>query len=1561
MDKMNHIYFDFNLYLTTGRPKSIKGWFLDENSDLTPSGDSLESQFNHLNNRLELGNRFESLKHLIETVIPTDTEKDFYFISADLTRDRPQVFSKSADIYTNVFVRPEKTLLLEKLIGKDQQLIFITDLYFDRTTLGKKSYFIVKGIELIHDSFPKNLELKVERLLVSYFIDISPYNISGFKMPEFDSMTTPDFIVALLEKYPVKNVNKLLTYYQKWDKFTKFQKALLKQTQDKVIALNEVSIKKGILIAKKHFIEHQDQLRAYVFDKLTNKFADKNSEQILLEENDVVEELNLPGLEQTVIKLEVDFLEKEIKAQLAERTSRTLTKTAETLKFFSNAVEVGQFVTNNRNQEKQVQGISLEETFRRFEYVVEPVSEINKLRSESSKAQKEEEARLLERQKSIVKQLIKEKITIVIAPDLQRLLDEEKDEIERLLNQSQKFLNNKQNTQYIEARNELVLSIRNKYKDELASLKNRINSNKDRDNEKKKLNILNQQVEDEINKININEIFEVFRKKQERLIHQKFKQKKEFLEKKLTENLKQEIESAYAQQFNAELFELRNSFQSSLNEKITQLNIEKNIARVAVYYLAPIEKFEALEDSIEKLLRQNQIVAAPNLVADRIKIDRQRKALESFFNGFVRNPFLSTFLFEPSLMSEKYKSFEGPQNFFTKRQLNESQIEAISKAVSSHGLFLLQGPPGTGKTEVIAEIASQYIAKNQKVIISSETHKAIDNVFERLPKRSEIRAIRLVKNFANREINVDSSEISGNTNSKKTGKFKDQAYHPSALLVNFYENITANMDNTLAKYEKKEKYLESFQEKFNELQLLKSSFEKNQKLVAVLEKEINEIQIKVSNIRDQQTPLKTNLFNLSEEFQECNLFLKNIEKFHVDLNDNSNEYKINLWKKYVEKLPIRLSLDSADDIKNSIPILRSIFRLLKDKKRLDSEVLILSRFPESILLQKEKNSLREKIMKNQDEYGISASTINKPLTARLLEINKLLKDGLNSNYDLDIDNFDLENIIETALIKGAGVDLNSVVEKMMEKIRTNHQSQLQYNQNIMQSLKTKIQGFEELIQSKDLEIKSLMNKQLELDEENKLIDLTQEIKKLQAKVDEFFKVFDLTHPTNKLEDSFAFLKKEWEKQIELFIKEKSSNGLLIDTYTKISNYLKNDEVINEDKKTITSKLYELTNLVGMTCTASALLRRNDASDINSDLVLDEFNVREMGADVVIIDEVSKSSFLELIIPILYAKSVILVGDHRQLPPQYPYKHIQDHETEGIDETIFNPELKKTFEELYEKSFFQLLYEESPENLKVMLRNQYRSHEDIMNVFNVFYSNKLKLGDIKNQNNLKQHFLNLHHKGKPIIMTKDHVVFINSRKWEARNTLNFSTSIYNEGEASAVISLLSLMNEQLINDRNNHVISPMIDLDRQVDERLSVGVITTYGDQASYIKNKIRRQKMKFEGFNQRFDDRLVISTVDDFQGDERDVIILSLVRNPEKSHSNPGFILDYRRINVAMSRARKLLVIVGNKDYLTQKGIIDLPDVDGDTRLNKKNFAVYQEILNYIRDHGRMLEAEDVL
>ena len=97
--------------------------------------------------------------------------------------------------------------------------------------------------------------------------------------------------------------------------------------------------------------------------------------------------------------------------------------------------------------------------------------------------------------------------------------------------------------------------------------------------------------------------------------------------------------------------------------------------------------------------------------------------------------------------------------------------------------------------------------------------------------------------------------------------------------------------------------------------------------------------------------------------------------------------------------------------------------------------------------------------------------------------------------------------------------------------------------------------------------------------------------------------------------------------------------------------------------------------------------------------------------------------------------------------------------------------------------------------------------------------------------------------------------------------------------------------------------------RFLDERLDVGVISPYKVQTQYLRSLIRKRP-EFKPFR----DLISVNTVDGFQGQERDIILISLVRSNEQG--NIGFLNDLRRMNVAMTRARMKLIIIGDASTL---------------------------------------------
>lgn len=99
--------------------------------------------------------------------------------------------------------------------------------------------------------------------------------------------------------------------------------------------------------------------------------------------------------------------------------------------------------------------------------------------------------------------------------------------------------------------------------------------------------------------------------------------------------------------------------------------------------------------------------------------------------------------------------------------------------------------------------------------------------------------------------------------------------------------------------------------------------------------------------------------------------------------------------------------------------------------------------------------------------------------------------------------------------------------------------------------------------------------------------------------------------------------------------------------------------------------------------------------------------------------------------------------------------------------------------------------------------------------------------------------------------------------------------------------------------------------RFLDECIDVGLISPYRAQVQYLRGLIKRTP-----FFKPFRHLISINTVDGFQGQERDVIIISLVRSNDDG--NIGFLRDLRRMNVAMTRARMKLIIIGSVATLTR-------------------------------------------
>ncbi|PWS33676.1 AAA domain-containing protein [Pedobacter paludis] len=258
-----------------------------------------------------------------------------------------------------------------------------------------------------------------------------------------------------------------------------------------------------------------------------------------------------------------------------------------------------------------------------------------------------------------------------------------------------------------------------------------------------------------------------------------------------------------------------------------------------------------------------------------------------------------------------------------------------------------------------------------------------------------------------------------------------------------------------------------------------------------------------------------------------------------------------------------------------------------------------------------------------------------------------------------------------------------------------------------------------------------------------------------------------------------------------------------------------------------------------------------------------YTVKNLTYNTIIIDEAGQALEPACWIPILKAQKVILAGDHFQLSP-----------TIKSNEAARNG-LSKT---LLEKSV--LLHPEAV----VLLNEQYRMNEKIMK-----YSSKVFY-----ENQLNAHQSVAHH----LLFPEDEALtFIDTAGCSFDEKLD-GTSTTNPEEASFLIQHLVNLVETLEEKKPNGSFP-------------TFAVISPYKQQVQILKGLVKENEVLAP-----YTDQISVNTIDSFQGQERDVVYISLTRS--NAEGSIGFLSDIRRMNVAMTRARKKLVVIGDSSTLSK-------------------------------------------
>jgi predicted DNA helicase len=254
-------------------------------------------------------------------------------------------------------------------------------------------------------------------------------------------------------------------------------------------------------------------------------------------------------------------------------------------------------------------------------------------------------------------------------------------------------------------------------------------------------------------------------------------------------------------------------------------------------------------------------------------------------------------------------------------------------------------------------------------------------------------------------------------------------------------------------------------------------------------------------------------------------------------------------------------------------------------------------------------------------------------------------------------------------------------------------------------------------------------------------------------------------------------------------------------------------------------------------------------------------LKDKNFDLAVIDEGSQASEPSCLLPIVLADKFIIAWDHKQLPP-----------------TVLSEKAKELEKSLFERLVNNIWWFKNDNKWYFLLEIQYRMNEKLMQFPNkMFYENKLKADE--SVKNIKLSDL-IGEKTWNIIST-DEVLYIIDVKWKQQKQEN---SLYNLEEIDKIEEILKELFSFWV-------------------KKEQIGIISPYSAQVGKLKNKLEKYEVE-------------INSIDGFQWREKEIIIISWVRT-----ENIGFLQDLRRLNVAITRSKRLLINIMNTENLKKEQI----------------------------------------
>jgi len=845
------------------------------------------------------------------------------------------------------------------------------------------------------------------------------------------------------------------------------------------------------------------------------------------------------------------------------------------------------------------------------------------------------------------------------------------------------------------------------------------------------------------------------------------------------------------------------------------------------------------------------------------QVNRQDRALRDLSDQGGFSPHLARYMFDAA-EARRPASLADVERWHNP-SLNDAQKLAVQKMLAAPDLCLIQGPPGTGKTTVIAEAIAQVVARDETVLVASQTHTAVDNALSRLPLHPSIRAVRLTRNedrlsdegqeFLNeRALGRYYRALSAEIKQRREDAARERQF--AAQFTTFRANSTHLLDALMraetahtAAAEGYDALVVTYAERIRALgatgvrvpALDESTLDRPQ--LGVLDQWLNHLRTAAPVARDYARavledepgvgPIQKSEHRLELEAQLATV----LEKMKVD-GTAVTEY---------QRLQAELaSLDS--ETSGSAPDAVDLARLFPSAAAVFDE-------PPKGLLARFKRPAR---VKTARELLECISSIDRSIP--LLDESRGAREraysaSVEAKNRRDLTLAAAESLLNTPFAQSLGIAIEGLPRTAGALARAQHEAEARLAREIERATRLAAES-----------------------------------------------------------DAWGDIQEEWIAD------------------------LSDETVAGRDWEAIGDVWLAECNVVGVTC------NENPAT-------LDDPGLTSF--DLAVVDEVSKATPLELLLPLMRARRSALVGDHRQLPPMFREGQDAEGLPEEADDDVpaevaLTPENLKKYEKFVTASLFRIHFERADESIKQRLTVQHRMHPHIMDSVNRFYEGQLTSG-ITDPDTARAHGLTIRGRGGlPVISPEQHMVWVDTTNDDRGATWVEPGSGSGQERTNALEARLIV---RLLRDIDDALISTPLGS----GERKEIGIVSMYQAQVRAIRQEINRETkdrpfraIKYE-----------LNTVVRYQGKEKPIVLVSMVRNfgkstPARRRSSRANVARFEYINVAFSRAQELLVVFGALDTFTPYQV-ELPPMDATG--TPSVVPVYREITEMVERRGAMKQA----